>query len=154
MVDSWYPIPMQVKDGYAYIVTGERNERFFHIVDVNDPTSPEYVDTYTHTNNQDVTDIIIAGKYLYLGIYWGVFWIYDISDPVAPAFVTNSSGLPWGGRGAVWSLGGLMGEYLYVPTLSRFHLVDVPRDSQALAGTVTVDANLDPPPIYIPILFR
>lgn len=156
IVDHGVPIPIQVKDGYAYIVTGERNERFFHIVDVHDPDTPTYLSTYTHTNEQHVTDLIISGKYLYLGIYWGTFWVYDITNPVSPVFVTNTAGLPLGGWGASWSLGGLIGEHLAVPALSRFHLVDVPRDNQGLIGPITVDAHLyaDPCPFrsYLPIL--
>jgi hypothetical protein len=158
IADAGVPVPIQVKDGYAYIITGEKNERFFHIVDVSDPANPSYLDTYTHSSSQHVTDIIVSGKYLYLGIYWGVFWIYDLTNPVAPVFVTSTAGLPFGGWGAAWSLGGLIGEHLAVPALSRFHLVDVPRDSQGLSGPITVSANLGPVPspkdIFLPLIQR
>ena len=142
IADNNYPMPMQVKDGYAYIVTGERNERFFHIVDVVDPSNPIYIDTFTHSNRQHVTDIIISGKYLYLGIYWGTFWVFDLTNPVAPVLVANAQDLDLDGWEASWSLGGLVGEYLAVPALSRFHLVDVPRDNEGLIGPVTVVANI------------
>jgi hypothetical protein len=153
--DGRVPIAIQVREGYAYLTTGEQNEKFFHIVDVSDPEAPTFVSTFSFSSEKPVTDLVISGKYLYLGLYWGAFWVYDISNPVAPVLVTTTAGLPFGGWGASWSLGGLTGEYLAVPALSRFHLVDVPRDTQALSGPVTVLAHLAPlSEVFLPLLFR
>ncbi len=39
----------------------------------------------------------------------------------------------------------MAGDYLALPTISHLRLIDVPRDSQGLAGTVTVAATLGDP---------
>jgi len=143
---------MWVKDGYAYIITGERNERLYHIVDVSDPSSPVYVSTFSYDlteglQQHHVTGIVISGKYLYMGIYWGSFAIFDITDPLTPVYVEDGKALPldFEGWNASWSPGRLSGENLVLPTLSHLRLIDVPRDSQALTGAVTVTANLGEP---------
>lgn len=138
---------MWVSNGYAYILTGYRNDQYFHIVDVFDPVNPVYVDTITGPNRH-LTGIIIDGNYLFLGSYWGTFLVYDITNPVAPVEVMNAGvDLDLGGWEAAWSLGGLAGEYMAVSAISRFHLVDVPRAGQGLIGPVTAAANLNRPPV-------
>jgi uncharacterized repeat protein (TIGR01451 family) len=139
-----------VADGYAYIVTGERDHQLFHIVDVFDPANPFYVDTFSYELDAElqqhhVTDIIVSGNYLYLGIYWGNFAIFDLTNPVEPQYVEDGWALPLGVEGwpASWSLGRLWGEHLAIPTLSHLRLVDVPRDTEGVIGPITVTANIE-----------
>lgn len=63
------PRIMAVRNGYGYIVAGHRDNRYFHIVDLHDPMNPTYVTTYDQGGNAHVTDIIVDGNYLYLGLY-------------------------------------------------------------------------------------
>jgi len=142
-----------VKDGYAYIITGEWDTgRLFHIVDVFDPENPFYIKTFSYEGPSavrpgTVRDIIISGKYLYFGIYWGNLVVFDISNPVNPQYVEDAGPLPFGGWHAGWSLGRLFGEYLAIPSLSRFHIVDVPQDNEGVIGPITVEANINQPPV-------
>jgi hypothetical protein len=96
-----------------------------------------------------VTDLTGAGKFLFLGIYWGNFVIFDISNPTAPLYIADGKSLPLDdeGWGAGWSQGVLSGEYLVLPTLSHLRIIDVPYESQALMGAVNVAANLGDPTV-------
>jgi hypothetical protein len=134
-----------VKDGYAYIVAGQRDENLLYIVDVSDPEHPVYVDTFTH-DPKHVTDIIISGKYLYLGVYWGNFRLFDISQPLTPTYVLEAMPLVSEGWDSAWALGRLWGEHLVIPTLSHLCVVDVPRDQQGLTGPITVEATINATP--------
>ena len=144
---------MWVREGVAYIISGQRDTQLFHIVDVSDPAHPAYVSTFSYeldgtVQAHHVTDIIISGKYLYLGVYWGSFVIFDITDPLQPVYVEDGKTLPldFEGWNASWGLGRLFGDYLALPTLSHLRLLDVPRDSEALTGAVTTAANLGDAP--------
>jgi hypothetical protein len=101
---------------------------------------------------------VVSGKYLYLGVYWGNLVVFDISNPVAPQYVTDGWSLPpadpqWPGWPAGWGLGRVWGEYLAIPSISHFHLVDVPRDGEGLIGPITVEANLRYA-VYLPLCLR
>jgi len=144
---------MWVREGVAYIITGQRDEVLFHLVDVSDPEHPAYLSAFSYelggnVQSHHVTDIIISGKYLYLGIYWGSFAIFDITDPLSPVYVEDGKSLPldFEGWNAGWGLGQLAGDHLALPTLSHLRMIDVPRDSEALTGLVTTASNLGDAP--------
>jgi hypothetical protein len=155
---------MWASNGYAYILTCDRNDfefPLFHNIEVFNPDNPIYNDTFSYvfsesTGRHHTTDIIVEGKYLYLGVYWDVFLILDLSNPVNPQLIEDGESLPFGneGWGASWSLGNFTGEYLTLPTIFHLKLVDLRRDSQGLVGPITVDAHINSPNIYLQIVFR
>ncbi|MBN1226094.1 MAG: PKD domain-containing protein, partial [Deltaproteobacteria bacterium] len=137
-----------VKNGYAYIINGENNTgRLFHIVDIFDPYNPKFVKTFTYPTYYWSRDVIVSGKYLYLGVYWGCLVVFDISNPENPQYIEDGWSLPFYGWHASWSMGRLFGEYLFLPTLSNLNVIDVPRDSEGLFGPVTVMANCNQEPV-------
>ena len=136
------PAPLWVKDGYAYIITGERNTNLFHILDVDDPSNPQFIETYVYSNDKHITNLLIEGKFMYLGTYWGNFIVFDLTNPVEPQLILNGATLHLGEWGAGWSISGMLGENLIVPAIDSIHLIDVPHDTQAVIGPITVDANL------------
>jgi len=79
---------------------------------------------------------------MYLGTYWGNFILFDLTNPVEPQLILNGATLHLGEWGAGWSISGMLGENLIVPAIDSIHLIDVPHDTQAVIGPITVDANL------------
>jgi hypothetical protein len=132
---------LYVEGGYAYISTGEWGSgRVIHIVDVSDPLNPTDAARFDH-DLAVAEDYWISGRYLYLRDY-GNMYIFDVSDPVAPVEVTDALGKGLN-LGAGWSIGQLVGEYVYSPSLDYFNVIDVPRDTEAMLGTITVDGNIE-----------
>ena len=154
---------MWVRNGYAYILPGERNNSqfpLFHIVDVFDPANPVFIGTYSNifssnTGRHHITDIIISGRFLYLGTYWGNYLIFDLTNPTNPQLVEDGESLPFGDEGwaAGWSIGRLSGEYIGMPTLSHFHMVNLRRDGQGLIEVVTVAGSVEQR-VYLPLIMK
>lgn len=152
---------MWLKDGTLYIITGQRDERLFHIVDVSSPASPVFLNTFSYElggapQEHALTSLTGSGKYLFMGVYWGNFVLFDISDPSSPVYIVDGKSLPleFEGWEAGWSAGVLSGEYLVLPTLSHLRLIDVPFESQALSGTVSLTSNLGNPTVVELVDFR
>ncbi len=138
---------MWVKEGYAYILSGEwGTEKIFHVVDVSDPMNPVYVKNFSYSGLSYAQDIIISGKYLYMGTYYGSLMVFDLTDPLNPIFIEHATYLPFEGWNAGWALGSLLGENLIYPTLSHLRILNIPRDNEGLVGTVSVsiEANMTP----------
>jgi hypothetical protein len=136
-----------VSGGYAYIVPGHRDTNYLHIVDVADPTNPQFLTTFTGAASH-VTDVLVDGDVMILGAYWRGFEIYDLTDPISPVYLAGGHELPLEGYFFAWSPGRLRGHHLVVPTLSDLNVIDVPRGAQGAIGTVVAFANLaqGPPP--------
>jgi hypothetical protein len=136
---------LSVANGYAYVLTGERSANYLHILDVSDPLNPAFVTTFTGPPTH-ITDLIVSGKYLYLGNYGPGLQVYDLSNPVDPQLVEVLSSTPGVSWPLAWSIGRLSGEHIVMPSLSDLMLVDVPRDGQGLIGPISVHANINQPP--------
>ncbi|MGD2252165.1 MAG: PKD domain-containing protein [Anaerolineales bacterium] len=142
-----YPKPMRVRNGYAYITNGMRNNEMFYIVDVHDSSNPQFIKAQTYSQNRHMTDMHIEGRYLWVGTYWGNYMLYDLANPVDPTLLGDGGGLGLGNWNASWSLGGFAGENLVIPSIDTLNLVNVPHESQGLIGPITVSANLNREPI-------
>ena len=140
---------MAVRGNYVYVVPGYRSSTYLHIIDVYDVANPVYAGALTGSS-MHVTDVVISGRYLYLGDYGPGFQVYDISNPVQPSFVDDSWKPPFDGWMNSWSVAGLTGEYMAVTGISHFRMFDVPHDNQGLIGPVTVEANTaNQPPVAV-----
>lgn len=138
---------LAIAQGHAYILTGEdyyyekgsdSQFQLMHIVDVRNPSQPihrrlyaDFTDTgYLIQGDNQPNDLIASGKRLYLGSY-SPLTIYDLSDPLNPRYLTDSGtqGVPspvgYYGQHTGWSLGRLMEQYLYAPTLQGLHIFKI-----------------------------
>jgi len=83
-ISTW--IAAEVYQDTLYIF----DDNAFLIIDVSDPTAPQYIATYT--TNTPATDVAtLHNGYMYIGTASRTLEIIDLSDPLAPAFVSIES---------------------------------------------------------------
>ena len=114
-----YPVrDVAVSGDYAYVVTNLYGD--LHVIDVQDPAAPEVVGTGELLSWSGGDSVVVRGDYAYvLDASGGQGLVtFDISNPTAPAFVTQSAGSY--GR---WLRAGA--NHLYALRYDRLYLFDL-----------------------------
>lgn len=114
-----YPVrDVAVSGDYAYVVTNLYGD--LHVVDVQDPAAPEVVGSGELLGWSGGDSVVVRGDYAYVLDASGGDGLvtFDISNPTAPAFVTQSAGSY--GR---WLRAGT--NHLYALRYDRLYLFDL-----------------------------
>jgi len=114
----WWAVDFSSDGNYAYCPGGydagsENKFPAIYIVDISNPTTPTLAKRIDIPNpgwaSPEAWDLQVVGDILYVAAFKQGLWIYDISDPVNPMALGNSTGLESESRGLH-----VVGDYCYV----------------------------------------
>jgi hypothetical protein len=80
---------IDVQGRYAYIGANGSSNVSWRVVDWTDPSVPVVATSVKMSLDPSITEVKVAGEYLYLGGSGGQIFVYDISDPYNPVQVAS-----------------------------------------------------------------
>ena len=96
---------------YAYVTTN----RGLGIIDISNPSNPEYLGIVSGTNNYILEDLDVNSNFLAVAAHENGTLLFDITNPEAPNFLTSIEGQN------VWTVN-LSNDYLYIGDQSTLNI--------------------------------
>ena len=135
---------MYVQGKYAYIGFWT-SPALLKIYDISVPSTPALVSTSILPTSfgDGPTDIVVDGKYAYIGGDYNTLWVADVSNPSDPSVNTYNNSIPLGSHGCGRSIY-KAGNYLYAVSLFTNPAVCVYDVSDPAAGPSLVGYTPSP----------